>query len=300
MALARQTTTISDLLFDRRVRLLVSTIVPADFEQQVETLYEITDLRVRFTVKKNLRKEPNTAEIKVSNLAPESRAALQRKGMRVVLQAGHADTIATIYVGDSRDVEPPLHESTGEVVTTIQCGTSERAYLHARVSESFRAGVHLADIAVNLARAMGLDSTAAEAKIRAESGRVYAAGHAAHGRASRELERVLRANGFEWSVQDGQLQVRRPGEPAVKRIVELSPETGLVGSAEFGSPEKKGGKPTIKIRAILQPDLQPGGRVVVTSQRQAGTLLIKKLQHSGDTASNEWYSDIECEQEKAA
>lgn len=292
--------TASNRLFERRVRLLVATTVVDDFEDLhvVSTdIYEITDLRVRFDVKKTSRKEPNTAEIKIYNLSPRSRAALQKKGVRIELQAGYAGSLGTIYIGDSRDVEPPTHEGP-DVVTTIQCGTSERAYVNARMSESWRAGTLLVDVARKIAGVMGLDFSAAEAQLL-DSDRVFVNGHAAHGRASRELDRVLKGDGWEWSVQDGQLRVRRPGEPTLERIVELSPETGLIGSPEYGSPEKKGGKPIIKIRSLLQSDLRVGGQVVVTSERQTGTLLVNRLTHTGDTAGNEWYTDLEVVQHEA-
>jgi hypothetical protein len=85
--------------------------------------------------------------------------------------------------------------------------------------------------------------------------------------------------------------VLAPGETYGPEIPLISPATGLIGSPEMGSPEKKGKPSLLKFRCLLRP-LTVGGRVHLQCLRYDGEVRIRKLEHSGDTHSGEWYTDV--------
>jgi hypothetical protein len=293
-------------LMRRRVAITIATPAGPTLNGFSADVTEITDLRCRFKVKKTLGKEPNTAEVIVTNLAEKSRAALQDRGMRVTLAAGYEDTIATIFVGDSRDVDSALDGT--DWITAIQLGDGERGYRHGRVSESFRAGTRVADVLKRVADGMQLDSTRV-AEIAALRGRQYAAGYIVHGRSARELDRILRGLGLEWSIQDGELQILAPEAATAETAVVLDSTSGLIGSPTINTPEaasrslnpftasvetRRGkGRGTLKARSLLQPELRPGRRVEIDSLGVKGSFRLTAVEHSGDTAGGEFYSDIE-------
>lgn len=282
-------------LFRRKAKLLVAIPVGDSLTEFRADVYEIEDLRLRFRVVKTLRKEPNTAEVTVTNLSQRSRAELQDKAFRVTLQAGYADTIATVFIGDARDVDSRRAGPDWE--TKIQAGDGERGYRHGRVSESFKGGTSVAAVVRKFAQGMGVDVATASGFLGELAGKQFVTGYTAHGRASRELDRLLRRSGYEWSVQDGKLLVAKPDAAGFESAVELSPDTGMVDSPEMASPEKKGGKPTLRIKSLLQPTLLPGSKVVVRSTQHKGAFKIKKVTHTGDTAGGEFYSELEAEPE---
>lgn len=278
-----------DLLFERVARLTVAKPIEGSFSRFQSNAVEIENLRIQFRVAKTIEKEPNTAEITVTNMSERTRSELQSKGSRVILEAGYPTSIAQLFSGDSRTI---THRHDGvEWSTVIHCGDGERAYRYARVNESFRAGTPVRVVAYRLAELLGLDRGEIEAQLSGVSAQ-YVSGYSARGQAALELDRVLRTAGYEWSIQDGRLQVLR-ANAAADETVEISPETGLIGTPEVGAPEKETGRPIVRFRALLTPRIRPGVRVSMKSSSHVGVLRVLRADHSGDTAGGDWYTDGE-------
>jgi len=281
----------SDLLFKRLVRLTIARRVAEDFRTVTSDVLEIERLRVAFKVTKTSGKEPNTCEVTVSNLAADTRAALQTKGVKFLLQAGYEGTgIGQLFVGDVRTIDHVRDGATWN--TVIKSGDGERALAFARVNESFASGVKIPDVVRKVAGKLGLGLGNTERAASQMTGE-YSQGYAAHGPASRELDRVLAAAGYEYSVQDEQILIVRPGEGSGEQVPELSPSTGLIGSPEFGTPETKGGRALVKVKSLLNFGIKIGSQVVIRSARHNGPVVVRKLEHVGDTAGGDWYTNFE-------
>jgi hypothetical protein len=255
---------------------------------------QVDGLRVKFKVTKTLVKEPNTLELEVYNLSENSRNQIKRKGAKVVVSAGYPGTEAVIFSGDARTVD---HAKIGpDGITKIQCGDGERAFQFARFSKSFRPGTSVADVITAAAKSLGLDASAAVKRIQQQDFKggllQFVNGYAAHGKASSELDKLLKSVGLTWSIQDGAIQVLAPAETKGTAVL-LSPDTGLVGSPEHGTPTTKGQPPVLKFRALLQPQIRVGGIVEIRSAGISGQFRVQKLEHLGDTAGSDWYTSGE-------
>jgi hypothetical protein len=112
------------------------------------------------------------------------------------------------------------------------------------------------------------------------------AGTVLHGQAAQELSRLCTQSGLEWSVQDGVLQFLRRGQGLERQAITLDSETGLIGS-----PERAGWR-RIKLKALLQPDLVPGRKIVVDSSTAQGEYRITHVEYSGDTRSEDWHAEL--------
>lgn len=273
-------------LFQRAVRLTVAT-------QQIE------GLDVQFKVRKTSNKEPNTCECSVYNLSENSRALLAQKGVQLVLEAGYVGTLAQIFQGNATC----YHEHTGaDWVTRLSVVDGERSYRYALVSENFRPGTMVHQVVSRVADALRLDAVDAVALVRANSTEQFTQGYVAHGKASTELDKLLKGRGFEWSIQDGRLQVLKKGEHTSHREVVLTSDNGLIGSPSFGTasvgspePNQKKGPRVLKLKSLLQPDLKPGRRVHVKSVGVNGVFRIITVTHVGDTGGADWYSEVEAQ-----
>ena len=271
----------NDLLFDRKFSLIIGDL-------------KINALRITFRVKKTLSKEPNTAEIVVTNLAETSRRKIQGKGIPVVLSAGYVDNLAVIFSGDARFTD---HGREGaDWRTRIRCGDGERAYAFKRFQGSFAPGTSIADVIRAAASALSLNtgnlSDALSLPFR--GGRtVFRNGFSANGDAIDVLDNLLRGAGFTLSIQNGALQVLRGGSPVPSTAILLTPDTGLVGSPELGTPAKKGEAPRVKVRTLLQPKIRCGGVVELRAVGFKGQFRVETVEHSGDTDGREWYTDLE-------
>src|SRR4051812_17238385 len=88
------------LLLGRKVEVRVAVPLK-DYVKVGSLVLTVTDLRVQFKIKKTTKKEPNTAEITITNLNPEHRAQLQTQGGKFILLAGYESTgVEQLFVGD--------------------------------------------------------------------------------------------------------------------------------------------------------------------------------------------------------
>jgi hypothetical protein len=291
-----------DTLFDRRCRITVAVPVESesDFNTTTTEVIEInggkTDnttepgMRVRFKIEKSLEKQPNTGEIDVTNLSKGRRGSLQQKGVKVLLEAGYKSTgVARLFSGDVRTVD---HVREGaDWNSKLKLGDGERAWQFARVDESFAPGTRVRDALKTIARGMGIDlGNVSEQAVGV--GEVFDQGYAVFGRAARSLDRLVKSIGKEWSIQDGQLQILDPYETLSMPIPEITPDTGLIGSPEMGSPATKGKPALIRFKSLLIV-VKPGARVKLKSLRYDGYVRVHKVSFEGDTHGGPWYSTID-------
>jgi hypothetical protein len=248
-------------------------------------------LRITFKITKTSGKEPNTGEVVVYNMAPTSRANGQRKPLILLLEVGYVSTgLARVFVGDVRTADPVLEDRTWKM--TFRCGDGERAFRFAPAAESFAGPVQVGDVVRYCVKQMGLAlgnsaSQAAKLTTRLDHGWMVS------GFASTELDRILRSVGYRYSIQDGEVQILLPGQSLAQTVPDLTPDTGLIGSPEMGTPDKKGQQPTLKYKALLMPQARPGGRNHVKCERYDGIFRTIKVVQEGDTQSGPWYSNFD-------
>lgn len=292
-------------LLQRKVELTLSRpgAGPSFFALDQTNAVQVTDLRVTFSVEKTIGSSPNTAQVVVYNLAEITRAEFIRKPLHVRLEAGYEGDLARLFTGDLS-----YGSNVPEGVdwrTELTLGDGARAYRNARARASLAAGSTRRQALAACASALGLalprsvdDVPEIAAALRVQ----YASGVALSGPARQELDRVCRAAGVSWSIQDGRLQILRDADTRSDEIARIAADTGMVGSPEMGAPERasaagagKGGRrsPRLTVRTLLDPRITPGGRVRVESLAYTGLIRAVKVVHTGDTHGQDWYTVVE-------
>lgn len=279
-------------LFHREVALTVSKVVSADKFFQTRDEVTIRDLRVAFSIEKNLESTPNTCTATVYNLSQASRAELHSDGLQVRLLAGYDGSLASLFVGDLDRATSKLNGATWE--TRLELGDGTKAHRHGRVERSFKAGADALTLLNETAKSMDLalptslaDATGMQDKL---SGGIVLSGPS-----QAEMTRLLKAKGFGWSIQDGVLQVLpHDGATTVEAIL-VSVDTGMVGTPEMGVPEAKGKPAVLTIAKKIDPGAlpTPGGRILVDARDINGLFVVRRVTHVGDTGGSEWVSQIE-------
>jgi len=271
------------VLFDRRVRVQVDE-------------YVIEELDVAFEIVKSLSAQtPNSAEIRIWNLNAEHRKRLQQlEKVYVSLEAGYVGGTSLLFRGDLRDV---LSTREGSDWITTVTSDSGRLARKRRILKSFAPGATVQDVLTTAAKAMGvrLGNTAAKtvsAKIQGTQASKFFNGYALAGAIEGELDRLARSCGLEWSIQDDELQFLDQGKPLQELGIELTPDTGLIGSPEPGN------KGITEARCLMIPDLFPGRRIRITSEHVTGIYRAETTKHVGDTAGRDWYVDLELRNEE--
>lgn len=268
------------------------------FFEELETITEITAHRIEFKIEKTLGKEPNRCELILTNLSSVTRDEFTAGQVRVRFEAGYDNTPRLLFVGDVRFASNEL-EGT-EWRTKLQIGDGARAYAEALApARAYAPKTPIDTILRDLARAFGVQlppEVAASPELRAR----IAAGEVLSGYASDELTRLLAPFGYEWSFQDGRLQILRYDQVRAGVIRVISQDDGMIGAPAIEPPKIRAGSkrskpkaPRLTVKHLLYPDLTPGERLEIRSRSINGTYRADKVSHEGDTEGSDWTTTIE-------
>lgn len=274
------------VLFGREVVITVGTLRISSRTQQ--GIAQDT-LRVQFKVTRALKKDPNTATVAIYNLNKSNRSALQVKRVPTVIEAGYVDNVSQIFGGDltfGSSQKEDVHW-----VTTVQSGDGDTAFKTKRINTSFKGPIKLTQVLDIVGESLGINLGNLKEKVAKGGFRAlldeYTNGVTLSGKSEQVFDRIAKAMGFTWSIQDAQILLLGPKETITGATVVLQPGTGLIGSPEPGEDG------IVKARSLLQPELVPGRRVQIISSEVEGFFRVEKIVWTGDTRATDWYSDIE-------
>ena len=81
---------------------------------------DLSSLRIVFKIKKSDAQTPNTAEIRVYNLAPDTAKQIRKEFKRVVLQVGYESNYGVIFDGNIKQVRMGRENGTDTTSTSQQ------------------------------------------------------------------------------------------------------------------------------------------------------------------------------------
>lgn len=277
---------------DLYLRKVIVDIIPAKGEGT-----RIDGLRIKFNCEKTNERNPNNSKIEIYNLSPNTKSLLEGKKTRVKLQIGYLGipekssqgivtglngNVAQIFTGDVKKVVHKIEGSNGDVVTTIEVLDGGNRYRNARLDKGFPPGTSVRQVFDELIEELGLD----EGAIKGIPDRKYSQGLSLSGLVRDHLDVLAKANALEWSIQDETLQIIPKTESSSNTIIELSPDSGLVGSP---SKTDKG----VEFSSLIQPKIRPGIRVNLKSRNLNGIFKVRKVVHAGDSHQGEFLSKCE-------
>lgn len=246
---------------------------------------ELTGLDFQFKVKKTLKPEPNTAEIKIANLSESHRKQLEEmKKVPVRLEAGYEGNLSQIYLGELGNVWTKIEGNTSN--TELSSGDAKEiatSKLHVSIGPGTTPATALQQIAKALGAGLGNLASAQSALARRGVASFWGKGGVISGNVQRELTDFCRSAGLEWSIQDGNLQILDIGKPLTDtKAILLSPETGLLGSPAIDK------KKHITANCLMIPGLRPGVKVAFSSVNVRGGYRVIETEYQGDTAGKDW------------
>jgi hypothetical protein len=256
-------------------------------------------LQVTFSIKKNLGKQPNTCKVTLVNLAPQTRDFYTTKPLRVDIAAGHNGVARLLWSGDLR-FGYSRHNGP-EWVTELELADGLQAFAFARMNRSYRPPVRVDRVLKDAAASMGVTLPAAIANLSIMQ-QPLAAGLALTGPTRDVLTQLLAPYGYNYSFQNGQLQILRDVDVRPGQAILVNQANGLIGSPEMTAPrnpakslravQKSYRGAEVKFRTLLKPELIPGGLVQLESQTVTGTYKMTDVGHDGETRGTPWYTDV--------
>lgn len=248
-----------------------------------------TGLNVAFSVERTLRRQrAGAVTVKVWNLSEDHRRQLESIGRGEVFvrfSAGYEDDRGIGQLFEGR-----LHRATTEragpdLITTIRSRDGGHATSTARSSRSFSRGASVGSVVSGLVDDLGLGlgnlpDVLGSLTIGDGVGS-FAEGFVASGSSAEELDAIFAAGGYEWSVQDGAIQVLPRGVGLTRPAVRLVSSTGLVST----SPPDERGK--VEVVAKMIPELCRPGQLFTLEEPRAGTYRIEKAVAAGEFDSTD-------------
>jgi hypothetical protein len=261
---------------------------------------KVSDLRIKFSVKKDDGKDTNSASIDIFNLSPESRKLIDDIDELVFLSAGYRDGNGeeSVFIGNISNIthlrEPP------EIVTRIEAQDGAKEILEKKTALSFDAGISGREV---LRKALQAFSIPNNLNILSFTDKSYAHGFSFSGSASKALDKITKFLDLEWSIQSNEIRIIPFDGNDGSRAALISPLTGMIGSPQehkFSELKAKGKsktnkKPGWKVESLLQPKIVPGGKVYLESREipKNSLFTVVNVKHTGDTHSGDWKTVME-------
>lgn len=289
-------------LFDRRYKL---TIDGASGQKGVE----ITDLDIGFRISKSTKKQPNKCEIQVYNLSPDTRGKIEgrrdRLGklsnpVRCDLEAGYADGMSLVFSGDLHTIY--TDRQGPDWVTHLASADGLTATRQANVSFSVKRGTGVVDTLKKLGREFvktgsvkigNLDKVVGSAKIEG-MGSTFPEGTVIDGPAYDELCRLAESAGFEVSIQHGALQVKERGKAVAEKAIDLSADSGLLGSPKVEANQDPGKTKAsdrfVTVETLMIPGIFPGRKINLDPEDKAFRATYECIvdECEGETFGEAW------------
>lgn len=270
----------SELLFNRAA--LVTFLAPNQDDRSFE------GLRVAFDLEKTIDDTPNSAKISIYNLTDASRSYIQQKNSQILLAVGYQGVqpeplYRLIFRGNITKVK--TQNNVGDIITSIEAADGLLAYTGNTIDQSFAPGATVKQVFAALSKAMGLPL--GEIQAIEASNKQFTRGYSVSGLVRDELKRLTERTSTEWSIQDGSLTVFPKGSGSNVDIVNLTPETGLLGIPNKGEDGK------IEFKTLLDARIKPGQVINLDSQNLKGLFYVTRVKHQGDSHDGPWMSECE-------
>lgn len=271
----------------------------------------IENLRITCDIDKDLTQQTNKCNVKIYNLAPETRKKVERPDSVCILEVGYAEDVGLRRIFVGAITQAWTGDQGADAVTELEMSDGQVAIRDSVVSVGYAVGTNGSKVVHDIAAQMGLILHIAADVSFSD----YPNGYSYVGYAKTALDKVCNAAGATWSIQNNELQIIMGGGTTGIRALVFSADSGLVGSPErivkgvkradsdkeqdkkkkrkVKKKDKQEKKAGWKIKSLLAPTINPGDAVRVESRTVTGWFRVETLKHSGDTHGNEWHTEHE-------
>lgn len=269
--------------FDRQYRLSAGQAGKVGFEIGGD---KPTPLHVTFSVQKADLQSQNTAKLSIWNLNDQHLAELNKDDCAVALRAGYGSVIPLIFSGIVTFATTALDGA--DRCTDIELVDNRIEIRDTYISLSYAGKVNTKTLIQDTADQMGVAVTFS---YNAEFTDLPN-GFSFIGPAREALGKACSSSGLEWSVLNGVLQVKKPGDVMSREVYVLSSETGLVGipkrvqiSGDEGTSASQHGW---DVEYLMNAAINIGDYVKLESKMVTGFFRVYSLEIEGDNLGGTW------------
>jgi hypothetical protein len=276
---------------------------------------DLSDLRIKFSVKRSDTATPNTADIRVYNIEEQTALRIRKEFTKVLLQGGYQGNHGVIFQGNIKQVIIGRESATDTFIDII-AGDGDQAYNFAIVNQTLSKGStqkNQVDAAVGSMAAHGVTAGHMSDTPTTQLPR----GKVMFGNSRDYLRTIAQTNNSTWSIQNGKVTFVATKSYLPGTAVKISSTTGMVGTPQ----QTNDG---VNVKVLMNPNINPSGRVqidtssilqqklnfqqVAAAQGNTSTInnltprnlnadgsyYVLVLEHVGDTRGPEWYTNLTC------
>ncbi|MDK9607117.1 phage protein [Lelliottia wanjuensis] len=246
---------------------------------------EISNLRVKFSIRHTHDKTPNKATISVYNLNPTHRnLVVNKQYSKVSLSVGYGtpENCRLLYSGQIS--KPRTLREGVDYITEMECDDGATDYRNAFMSVTLAAGSTHSDVLEQCIKTM---KDIQPGVVGVDGSVTLSRGRVCYGMTRDVLTQVAGHHDADWSVQNGRLIILKadycqPGEGTM-----LSQETGMINSPRVTNDG-------LEVSCLLNPSIQVGGLIRIDSivDDYDGDYKVTSIESTGDSHDNEWTSKI--------
>jgi hypothetical protein len=269
--------------FDRQYRMAAGPAGSVGFEIGEDNPVA---LHISFRIEKSDLETQNTGKIDVWNLSSEHIAMLEKEDCCVSLKAGYGGTMALIFAGLVSFVTTKM--DGGDIKTSIEVIDNLVEIRDTYVSISYKGVVNWKVIFDDVAAQMGVVpvySYNAEF-VEVQNGYSYV------GPGKNVLTKGCECCGLSWSIQNGILQIKKPGDAMDMQVYVLSEATGMIGYPEKVAVKDSDDSTKTKIgwdvTFFLNGAIDVNDYVMLQSKLVTGYFYVYSIQIAGDNVSGDW------------
>lgn len=266
---------------------------------------DLSQLRIKFSVKRSGVMTPNVADIRVYNLDLDTANIIKKEFTQVVLQAGYASNYGVIFRGNIKQCIIGRESATDTFIDII-AGDGDQAYNFAVINTTLAAGSSQSDH-LNAALSAMAPQGVSTGYVGALPQNQLPRGKVMYGTARDHVQRIAESANFGWSIQDEKVDFIKLSTYLPGTAVVLSSKTGMIGTPQ----QTVEG---INFKCLLNPKLKIHGRVQVDNASIAqfklnqfvpgsaantpvpltadGVYYILVAEHEGDTRGTPWYTNL--------
>lgn len=268
---------------------------------------DLSELRIKFAVKRSDTMTPNVADIRVYNVEEQTALRIRKEFTRVILQAGYDGNYGVIFQGNIKQVIISRESATDNFIDII-AGDGDRAYNFAAINKSIAKGSTQKDQVT-----AALDTMSDKGVTAGHLGELgptqLPRGKVMYGSSREYLRNTAQTNDSSWSIQDGKVNfVSKSSYLPGERVV-LTSKTGMIGTPQQTNEG-------VNVKCLLNPNIQIATRVQIDNasiQRYKinlsvpnspanipapltadGVYYVLVVEHTGDNRGVEWYSSLIC------
>ena len=272
--------------FDRQYRLAAGPAGGTGFEVGDTSKSQPVALHVNFSLQKSDLETQNTGRVTLWNLNPSQLAVLNEKDCVVSLKAGYGSKLALIFAGIVSYVSTTIDSADRK--TEIEVIDNLVEIRDTYVSVSYNGTVNWKTIFDDVAAQMGVAVSYAYTAEFVD----ISNGFSFVGLARNIMTKGCKCCNLTWSLQNGVMQVKKPGDVMSREVYVLSPDTGLLGipARVVITQDEATGKNTLgwDVEYFLNGAINIDDYVKLESETVIGYFRVYSLEISGDNVSGDW------------